>query len=159
MPRIHDNEPKLKTLFTIRAPKPGTQEWKTQLGARLMDTHAVGVFLYNFTMLDEILHDIPDYIVQIYPSDDFGFIRFGKDTDDTETEVRTEINNNFTGLKIIIEFHPMYNLRLALEDLCAWLVDIATTYSIDNDLALEVDESYYWIGGSVQNLLPIMQRR
>lgn len=147
MARIEDMTPVLKTLFTIKTPKPNTELWNTQYGAQVAEKMAVKILLHDAEMVEQFIKDCPEYVVQIYEKPTWGFVTF---EDAEEKDVFQ--NPKFSGASITLELHPGFSLRNMLLDLYARLTSIADQYIIDRGIEVNFDEPYCWMGASFESV-------
>ena len=151
MSRIHDlsKEPVLKTLFVIKAPKPSTELWRSQVGLQVLAESTVRVLLHDREMLGTLLSNIPSYVIQVYESPEDGFISF-------DNEENTVPNSQFYGVKTILELDPMYSLGDCLLHLHSLLKEIADDFAEETQIEYEYDEDYTWWGVQERTVVPIL---
>jgi hypothetical protein len=159
--RIHDKVPTLKTLFTIKTPKPGSDAWGSPQGAQMSEGTVINVLFHDLYMAHQLFDDDvwPQYVLQAYMDvEDVSFVTLSSRDGEAVPAADILINPQFTGVRFTVELDPRYDRATTLRDLYARLKEIADTYAEAEEIEVDFDEKYCWLGGHFNGLRPVIQK-
>lgn len=153
MSRIHDKTPVLKTLFRFDIPKPGDQLWKQYREVKSVEEMTLAIEIYDTLISEKLLQKQLPYIVRCaYSEDGNGFLVM-----EETFRKRWKAEAPFFGVRILVELHPMFDKKTAINDLYNVLRELSEDYLLGeseegNEIKVDWDERYAYIGAHVVGL-------